>query len=174
MVFGTILGSAVTCNHQSGTVIRRYETGISDATEGASADAILGLCWLRRADNKFLAGSSSGVLSCCSAAATEESTHETRAADATATAASPLRVGGLKGVLNAVRGGSPNSRGSADGSSSSALPDGVLGRYPPFEKLTSVHVNSDDTRIVTCGYKNSVRLYDLETAKVLTVCIPLQ
>lgn len=173
MVFGTILGSAVTCNHQSGKVIRRYETGISDATEGASADAILGLCWLRRADNKFLAGSSSGVLSCCSAAATEESTLETRAADATDTAASPPHVGGLRGVLNAVRGGSPNSRGSADGSSS-ALPDGVLGRYPPFEKLTSVHVNSDDTRIVTCGYKNSVRLYDLETAKVLTVCIPSQ
>jgi len=175
MVFGTIRGSAVTFNHRSGKVVRRYEAGISDASEGAGVDAILGLCWLRRADNKFIAGSSSGVLSCCSAAPSDEAGHQAPAAEPAATAeapeapeavSSPLRVGGMRSVLNSIR-RSPNRCSSADGSS--ALLDGVLGQYPQFTKLTSVHVNSDDTRIVTCGYQSSVRLYDLETATVLTV-----
>ena len=39
--------------------------------------------------------------------------------------------------------------------------------YPSFDKLTSVHVNSQNNFLVASGYTTSVRVYDLETATVL-------
>lgn len=171
MVFGTIQGSAVVCNHRSGEVLRSYDSGVSESAGAGAEDAILGLCWLRRAPDKFIAGSSSGVLTCCSAAAAEAAAPA--AAVPEATEATPPNAGGKGGqggpssaVLTTAdaRGASGATRGK-DG----RLPPGVLARYPSFEKLTSVHVNSQDSLLATCGYQNGVRLYDLETSKVLMV-----
>jgi hypothetical protein len=156
MVFGTIQGSTVVCNHRSGEVLRRYDAGVSESAGAGTEDAILGLCWLRRAPDKFIAGSSLGVLTCCSAAAAE-------AADSVAVDETTLsKAGGKDGIDG------PSSAFLATAGASGATP-GVLARYPPFEKLTSVHVNSEDSLLATCGYQNGVRLYDLETSKVLLV-----
>ena len=117
MVFGALQGSVVVCHHPTDEVEHRFDAEISNPAAMGGEDAILGLCWLRQDRNKFIAGSSSGVLSCCSV-------------------------------------------GEAPG---------VVAQYPEFKQLTSVHVNSDDSLLVTCGYQNGVRLYDLETSKVLQV-----
>lgn len=40
----------------------------------------------------------------------------------------------------------------------------VVARYPAFDKLTCVHVNCDDTRVLACGYSTDVAVFDVETA----------
>jgi hypothetical protein len=42
----------------------------------------------------------------------------------------------------------------------------VVAAYPPFQKLTSVHVDAIDDKMLACGYDLGVTLYDLTTAQV--------
>ena len=44
---------------------------------------------------------------------------------------------------------------------------GIVHIYPKFNKLTSVHIDSQDCHMLACGYSNDVRLYDLATGTVL-------
>ena len=46
-------------------------------------------------------------------------------------------------------------------------PPSAVAVYPSFNKLTSVHINSQNNFLVASGYTTSVRIYDLETAAVL-------
>jgi WD40 repeat protein len=39
--------------------------------------------------------------------------------------------------------------------------------FEPFEQLTSVHVNSDDTLLLSCGYSQSVRICDIQSGKIV-------
>ena len=41
--------------------------------------------------------------------------------------------------------------------------------FPRFSNLTCVHVNCDDTRLLACGYKNAVSVYDIESQAVVRV-----
>ncbi|CAM9761535.1 unnamed protein product, partial [Choristocarpus tenellus] len=43
----------------------------------------------------------------------------------------------------------------------------ILTCYQAFHKLTSVHINSTDRFMMASGYSNNVRLFDLETSKVV-------
>ena len=43
----------------------------------------------------------------------------------------------------------------------------IITEFPSFDKLTSVHLNSQNDFMVASGYTTTVRIYDLETAKVI-------
>ena len=75
------------------------------------------------------------------------------------------RLGGADGMGRAgLPGvGAPNGEGSE-------FP-GLTHRFRPFDKLTSVHVDTTDTMLLASGYSASVRIYDLETGKVGVVCL---
>jgi len=80
-------------------------------------DAILGICWLRRSQDKFVTGSSDG------------------------------RV----------------CLGTTDPTAASS----VVKTYREFKNLTSIHVNSENTRLLVSGYTKDAYIYDLETGGVV-------
>jgi WD40 repeat protein len=41
--------------------------------------------------------------------------------------------------------------------------------FPPFHRLTCVHLNADDSRALVCGYSRSVAIYDVATAQRIRV-----
>ena len=63
MVFGTLTGDVVVTN-AADQVSHHFREGLA-ATNKLRPDAILGLCWLRKHHNRFVAGSSYGVISLC-------------------------------------------------------------------------------------------------------------
>ena len=61
MVFGTLRGDVVVTDHDTGVVANHFDSGLAEDDQ----DSILGLCWLRKNPDRFIAGSANGVLRCC-------------------------------------------------------------------------------------------------------------
>jgi hypothetical protein len=138
-------------------------------------DAILGLCWLRKHHDRFVAGSSQGLISMCdvrSATDNHENNHSPKQKSyAPLTSASDGEISTTSSLAeNRNREGAAASQLGASStatSESAPLSKGVVARFPEFEKLTSIHVDATDTAMIACGYNLDVKLYDLETAKVV-------
>lgn len=103
------------------------------------------LSWLRSHPNKFLVGSSYGVLSLCDLG---EFTCETEDSSSATSNISSGLYGEKKEEFWVTE---PN----------------VVRHYETFEKLTSVHTNSTDQFMLVSGYCHSVKVYDIETGVVL-------
>lgn len=170
LLFGTVTGEVVVCNYKENKVLHHFSTGLSEEEN----DSILGLCWLRNSPHRFVAGSSHGVLSSCDLSRCEVISDEERgSASATVDCPSPgTSPGSGSAIRRAVRnfrgkvGHMLGRSGSDDGSPGRRSdPPVVLHHFEPFSKLTSVHVNCEDERMLASGYERSVRLYDLETGK---------
>jgi hypothetical protein len=55
-LFGTLKGEAIVADGASNSVMCQINTGVSNSKR----DSILGLCWLRRHESRFVVGSSHG------------------------------------------------------------------------------------------------------------------
>lgn len=47
-----------------------------------------------------------------------------------------------------------------------------MSEFDPFQRLTSVHVNSTDDHMLASGYTFGVRLFDIETKQVQSTLFP--
>ena len=151
LVFGTLSGEMCLVNASG-----EQEQGCLDSRDafcdpirylgnfgrrGLNTDAILGICWLRGSPDKFVTGSSYGEIKMGTT--------------------NPLAGGGGGGGSG---GGPAGGTGAETNRWSNPC---VVKRYEPFDKLTSIHINSDNRYILTSGYTMDARIYDLETSKVL-------
>ena len=193
LVFGTMEGEVAVANHESNTVLNVDRWAQGQDHEGHNS--ILGLCWLRRHPTKFLAGSSYGTLNICDfAAPTGEDVDGTKGGGGGGGGGGGVTGGGSDTVDSTVgddavggdgaragatarptppavfRGAGVEAAGapSASASSSAAVGGIQTRKFEHFEKLTSVHVNCADAFVVASGYCNSVKVYDVGTAKVVS------
>jgi hypothetical protein len=140
-------------------VSHRFFRGLSKG----KLDAILGLCWLRKNEGKFIVGSSEGVITCCDL----NTTGCEEVSDFDKEAASSPSVPGIT-ALRGLFGGLGVSNKPAPPPARALQPlSGIVAQFPEFDKLTSIHVDCVDSAIVASGYSSSVKLFDLETTKVL-------
>lgn len=137
MVFGTLDGEVVVADHENNRALcADFDLELDQG------DAILGLCWLHDGSNRFVCGSSQGVLALCDA-----------------------RWNDGGGVPDAGDGSAPHTSGGAGGAAAGGA-HAVVRLFERFDELTSVHVNSNDQFLLASGYSSSVRLYDLGTGKL--------
>jgi WD40 repeat protein len=167
LVFGTMEGEVAVANHESNEVLNVDRWAQGPDHEGHNS--ILGLCWLRRHPTKFLAGSSYGTLNICDfAAPTGEDVDGTTGGGGGGGGGGGVTGGGSDAVDSAVGGDGAAGAPSASASSSATVGGIQTHKFEHFEKLTSVHVNCADAFVVASGYCNSVKVYDVGTAKVVS------
>ena len=170
LLFGTLRGEVAVVSDVgdarvhggSGRVARRWaaDAGLSHSRH----DSILGLCWLRKSPNRFVCGSSQGVLRMCALGADDLRTP-------TAVGDGDDGGGGGDGTTRLDEGDTERDGGGVAAGGAAAAGDGggggIVGAYDKFDKLTSVHVNCDDRHVLASGYSLNVRLYDIETTRVV-------
>jgi WD40 repeat protein len=115
ILFGTIDGKV--CNTSSSFGNSAYnqinDFGLFSNNPG---DSILGLCWFRKNNTKFISGSGEGI----------------------------IKLGDINPTNNHI-----------------------VKDYFKFDKLTSLHINSEDDYMLISGSTNNIRINDLETGAIV-------
>ena len=125
-------------------------------------DAILGLCWFRNHNHRFISGSQRGILLCGDIRDNGNAEHSIDMAEGSSSS-------GASSISAQLPTGSPSSYSSSSSSSSSSyLSNNIVKKYETFEKLTSVHLNCDDSYCIVSGYRQDVSLYDVETGEIIS------
>lgn len=143
ILFGTLKGEAVAVNMLSNQLVHYFSSGLSVNKD----DPLLGLCWYRRHHNLFVTGSSTGVIRSCSIGGNLSSNDGLASPERKRS--SRLNILGTLGV-------------------SLATDNQKIVEFDLFEKLTSVHINCDDTMLLASGYSHDVRLSDLCTQQTIS------
>jgi len=122
-------------------------------------DAILGLCWFRNHSHRFISGSSRGVLICGDVRDNGTSEHSIDITENN-DGSSGSRSSSIRAQINTTH--------ASSASSSFLSSNNIVKQYKSFERLTSVHLNCNDSLCLVSGYKRHVRLYDVESGAVVS------
>ena len=138
---GTTNGCTVIGDHTNGKLL-----GAVRKSEDKFGDPILAICWLRSRQGYLVAANASGATDMVSAAS--------------------VISGYSPEADNGYCAGSQYSTQSASGVT--RLPDlPVVKTYTAFPNLTAIHLNSDDSLLLNCGYSNDVHLLDVATGRTV-------
>ncbi|CAM9822911.1 unnamed protein product [Discosporangium mesarthrocarpum] len=181
VLFGTLKGEAVVADVGKNSVLSSISRGLAHDRH----DSILGLCWLKRAPTRFAVGSSHGYLRLCDAG--DFTSRASAGLGYTVPMDSPIDGGGGRhtkldllsmgydaagegvgrmgagGLVGEIPGGGHDEAGLGEMKERGS----IVKEYESFEKLTSVHINASDSRMLASGYSYDVRLFDLETGTVV-------
>ena len=118
LIFGTIKGNICTVDLENPALPIKLLGNFG----AGSMDAILGICWMKKHQSRFISGSTLGKLVC-----------------------GDMRYGAI------------------DDEHRSAL----VKEYARFDRLTSVHVNSENVHLLVSGYSTTAHIYDIETGGIV-------